>query len=273
MEKINLPPWKLPVVQTCVITSSPTDPNCIVAFLDNEEPYITFCRPGEDRWVEQDYGTSLYEDDMLHAVTVCKGSIYVLTSRGELVRLEVWDGIFVMNKLVADIPPKVLDIAACKVEDIQVYQMDFSKEEWVRVDSLGEDRAFFVNGFGNTASCSASESGVEGNSIYFIDRDYRSLVNIMATKNVIADLVKGEKLNRDNYDVWHKKMKFMLNEQELKEHLTKEMVAPTEAQPLRDHTAYQKWNQKDRSARYTLLSSLQNDLIGQYDELPTCKAL
>ncbi|KAK2969902.1 hypothetical protein RJ640_009848 [Escallonia rubra] len=95
----------------------------------------------------------------------------------------------------------------------------------------------------------------------------------MATKNVIADLVKGEKLNGDNYDIWHKKMKFMLNEQELEEHLTKEMVAPTEAQPLRDHTAYQKWNKKDRSARYTLLSSLQNDLIGQYDELPTCKAL
>ncbi|KAK2977437.1 hypothetical protein RJ640_028598 [Escallonia rubra] len=80
----------------------------------------------------------------------------------------------------------------------------------------------------------------------------------MATKNVIADLVKGEKLNGDNYDVWHKKMKFMLNEQELEEHLTKEMVVPTEAQPLRDHTAYQ---------------NLQNDLIGQYDELPTCKAL
>ncbi|KAK2993745.1 hypothetical protein RJ640_018366 [Escallonia rubra] len=95
----------------------------------------------------------------------------------------------------------------------------------------------------------------------------------MATKNVIADLVKGEKLNGNNYDVWHKKMKFMLNEQELEEHLTTEMVAPTEVQPLRDHTAYQKWNQKDRSARYTLLSSLQNDLIGQYDELPTCKAL
>ncbi|KAK2992141.1 hypothetical protein RJ640_026773 [Escallonia rubra] len=68
-------------------------------------------------------------------------------------------------------------------------------------------------------------------------------------------------------------MKFMLNEQELEEHLTKEMVAPTEAQPLKDHTAYQKWNQKDRSTRDTLLSSLQNDLIGQYDELPTCKAL
>ncbi|KAK2970052.1 hypothetical protein RJ640_008913 [Escallonia rubra] len=46
----------------------------------------------------------------------------------------------------------------------------------------------------------------------------------MATKNVIADLVKGEKLNGDNYDVWHKKMKFMLNEQELEEHLTKEHV-------------------------------------------------
>ncbi|KAK2973062.1 hypothetical protein RJ640_023559 [Escallonia rubra] len=95
----------------------------------------------------------------------------------------------------------------------------------------------------------------------------------MVTKNVIADLVKGEKLNVDNYDVWHKKMKFMMNEQELEEHLTKEMVTPTEVQPLRDHTAYQKWNQKNRSARYTLLSSLQNDQIRQYDELLTCKAL
>ncbi|KAK2990763.1 hypothetical protein RJ640_007433 [Escallonia rubra] len=65
----------------------------------------------------------------------------------------------------------------------------------------------------------------------------------------------------------------MLNEQELGEHLTKEMVAPTEAQPLSDHTAYLKWNQKYRSPRYSLLKSLQNDLIGQYDELPTCKAL
>ncbi|KAK2994920.1 hypothetical protein RJ640_004474 [Escallonia rubra] len=203
MEKINLPPWKLPAVQTCVITSPPTDANCIVAFLDYEEPYITFCRPGEVRWVEQDYGTSLYEDDTLHAVTVSKGSIYGLTNRRELARLEVWDGIFVMNRLVADIPPKVyladmirecnylvescgevfcvsmlfgvLNIAARKVEEIQVYRMDFSKGEWVRVDSLGEDRAFFVNGFGNMASCSASESGAEGNSIYFIDRDYRSL--------------------------------------------------------------------------------------------------
>ncbi|KAK2990376.1 LOW QUALITY PROTEIN: hypothetical protein RJ640_014137 [Escallonia rubra] len=87
----------------------------------------------------------------------------------------------------------------------------------------------------------------------------------MATKNVIADLVQGEKLNGDNYDVWHKKMKFMLNEQELEEHLTKEMVAPTEGQPLRDHAAYQKWNEKDCTCK--------NDLIGQFNELPTCKSL
>ncbi|KAK2990734.1 hypothetical protein RJ640_003802 [Escallonia rubra] len=65
----------------------------------------------------------------------------------------------------------------------------------------------------------------------------------------------------------------MLNEQELEEHLTKEIVAPTEGRPLRDHAAYQKWNEKDCSVRYTLLSSLQNDLIGQFDELPTCKSL
>ncbi|KAK2986847.1 hypothetical protein RJ640_011072 [Escallonia rubra] len=96
----------------------------------------------------------------------------------------------------------------------------------------------------------------------------------MATKNVIADLVKGEKLNGDNYDVWHKKDEIHAERTRAQGALDQgDGRAPTEAQPLRDHTAYQKWNQKDRSARYTLLSSLQNDLIGQYDELPTCKAL
>ncbi|KAK2972214.1 hypothetical protein RJ640_002618 [Escallonia rubra] len=69
------------------------------------------------------------------------------------------------------------------------------------------------------------------------------------------------------------KMKFMLNEQEFEAHLTKKMVAPTEGQSLIDHAAYQKWNEKDRSACYSLLSSLQNDLIGHFDELPTCKCL
>ncbi|OMO96514.1 Zinc finger, CCHC-type [Corchorus olitorius] len=36
----------------------------------------------------------------------------------------------------------------------------------------------------------------------------------MAAKNIIADLNKGEKLNGDNYNIWHRKFQFILEEQE-----------------------------------------------------------
>ena len=34
----------------------------------------------------------------------------------------------------------------------------------------------------------------------------------MAYKNVIADMVKREKLNGDNYDIWRRKIQFALND-------------------------------------------------------------
>ena len=46
------------------------------------------------------------------------------------------------------------------------------------------------------------------------------------TKNIITDLNKGEKLDGDNYDIWHCKIQYILNEQEVMENLTQEMTAP-----------------------------------------------
>ena len=48
----------------------------------------------------------------------------------------------------------------------------------------------------------------------------------MATKNVVADLTKGEKLDRTNYDIWHRKIQYLLNEQEVLETLTNVMMKP-----------------------------------------------
>ena len=42
----------------------------------------------------------------------------------------------------------------------------------------------------------------------------------MATKNVVANLTKGEKLDGTNYDMWHRKIQYLLNEQEVLETLT-----------------------------------------------------
>ncbi|GAV86405.1 UBN2_2 domain-containing protein [Cephalotus follicularis] len=98
----------------------------------------------------------------------------------------------------------------------------------------------------------------------------------MATKKIIADLNKGEKLTGTNYDIWHKKMTFLLNEQELFEHLTTIMTRPPEgntAQSRRDLEAFETWSKKDRCARFTLLSCMHDDLIGAYEHCATAKEM
>ena len=46
----------------------------------------------------------------------------------------------------------------------------------------------------------------------------------MATKNVVTDLTKGEKLDGTNYDMWHRKIQYQLNEQKVLETLTNVMM-------------------------------------------------
>ena len=37
---------------------------------------------------------------------------------------------------------------------------------------------------------------------------------MVATKSIIADLNQGDKLNKKNYDVWHRKIQYVLEEQD-----------------------------------------------------------
>ena len=48
----------------------------------------------------------------------------------------------------------------------------------------------------------------------------------MALKTIVADLNKGEKLNGDNYDIWHRKVQYILEEQEVLETLNNIMNEP-----------------------------------------------
>ncbi|GAV74741.1 hypothetical protein CFOL_v3_18221 [Cephalotus follicularis] len=86
----------------------------------------------------------------------------------------------------------------------------------------------------------------------------------MATMNIIADLNKGEKLTGTDYVIWHKKMTFLLNEQELYEHLTITLTrAPEEntTQHRRDIEVFEACSKKDRCERFTLLSCMHEDLL------------
>ena len=44
------------------------------------------------------------------------------------------------------------------------------------------------------------------------------------TKNIVAELNKGVKLNGENYDIWHRKVQYILTEQEAFEPITNTMV-------------------------------------------------
>ena len=53
-----------------------------------------------------------------------------------------------------------------------------------------------------------------------------------AIKSIIVDLNQGEKLNEKNYDVWHRKIQYALEEQDMLETITQPM-----AEPEQDNTA------------------------------------
>ncbi len=94
--------------------------------------------------------------------------------------------------------------------------------------------------------------------------------------SIVADLNRGEKLNGQNYDMWHRKIQYLLNDLDVLETLTSSMVPPekgTTAQHTLDQNAFDNWVKKDRCARFTMLSSMHNDLIGEFENFPTAQSM
>ena len=79
------------------------------------------------------------------------------------------------------------------------------------------------------------------------------------TKNIIAELNKGEKLNGDNYEIWHYKVQYILEEQEALEtlnHIRQELEQGNSAQHRREQETYVAWKKKNSLAHITLLSCM-----------------
>ena len=73
---------------------------------------------------------------------------------------------------------------------------------------------------------------------------------------------KIDKLNEKNYDVWHHKIQYVLEEQEMLKTITQLMAEPEHgniAQYRRDMEVYQAYKYKDSVACILLLSSIMND--------------
>ena len=91
---------------------------------------------------------------------------------------------------------------------------------------------------------------------------------INGNKAIIVNLNKGEKLNGDNFDIWHRKVTFIIKDQEATEALHTTMKKPQDGdsvQSKRDMEAYEAWKKKNSTARLTLLSSMDNYIMCQYE--------
>ena len=93
-----------------------------------------------------------------------------------------------------------------------------------------------------------------------------------ASKNIVAELNKGEKLNGENYEVWSLKIQYVLEEQEGLEALTTVLEEPGEGNN-RDRRAYDIWKRKNSLARITLLSSMENDLMREFKDHDVAKTM
>jgi len=85
----------------------------------------------------------------------------------------------------------------------------------------------------------------------------------------------NEKMDGMNYDIWSLNVRFLLNNGDMAEFLIASMFAPIEREEHgNDVTAseqyqeklktYQTWFKRDRTARYTLLSCMYDDQLGEF---------
>lgn len=69
----------------------------------------------------------------------------------------------------------------------------------------------------------------------------------MASKSIVVDLNKGEKLEGENYDIWHRKIRYVLNEQEVLKTLSHSLTEPEQEdteQDKRDIAAFENWQKR-----------------------------
>ena len=105
------------------------------------------------------------------------------------------------------------------------------------------------------------------------------IINVaMTTRIMLAELNQADKLIGTNYDMWRRKMEFLMTKHDLSTYLTIAMVAPiegtgTQAQYRRDLETFEAWTKKDRRTRYIMLNSMHDDLIGEFENFPTPMAM
>uniref|UniRef100_A0A0E0DLU5 KIB1-4 beta-propeller domain-containing protein n=1 Tax=Oryza meridionalis TaxID=40149 RepID=A0A0E0DLU5_9ORYZ len=225
-KKIDLPTAKqnLPRSCKCLLSSNPisSSSDCAVLVLDLDTPAMLVCKIGGSEWDSFSYELSMVSKNnktlevhmaKLQGIAAVAGKVYYTFSGDALGVIEFSPEVSLstMDVDMVELPASTPNfstylIESCgelflvvvfflghnlhRIAEVAVYKMDFSGPEWCKVDGIG-DRVFLLGGdfigtsnFG--ASCSASDHGLSGNCIYFVN-------NIAAEDNFVhvIDFEKG----------------------------------------------------------------------------------
>ncbi|KAF7831160.1 F-box/kelch-repeat protein [Senna tora] len=208
---IHLPPLSFnptPKIKHYLLSSPPGDPDCKVLLFDNGS--ITLIRPQaphNKEWTQIEYAKS--SKGCLEKCVSCKGKLYGYTSykghHHQLVTFNVDKG----NNNNLDIEflccmPEMRTLSTVgtlwvecfkwlieccgellfvyvvldgskTISEVNAFKLDFEKMIWRRAENL-MGQAVFLDAVGASSFDPAFEKGLEGDSIYFTDLDYKGLL-------------------------------------------------------------------------------------------------
>src|SRR3954471_352887 len=93
-------------------------------------------------------------------------------------------------------------------------------------------------------------------------------------KSLVSEILGGLRLDgHNNYDQWHRKIKYLLSENDSIEFITEEVKPPASEDDASEAKRHQDECKKDCSACLLMLPCIADNLVHLYEDLPSTKAM
>ncbi|CAM0953970.1 unnamed protein product [Alopecurus aequalis] len=226
--KIELPPLGLEDVDddllvdcTCLLSSKPSAPDCVVLLVKPGDPFIWYCHVGDGNWEIHGYniGTQALRGwnppeakVLITDIAACRGKFYFNSSTTTLGVIDfcgtapvfssmaiddtidenygyeyAWSKVFLLE---SDDELYVVNLLCTRDSKLYrgatVHMMDFSTRRWRRVDDLS-GRTFLLSMYEFAASSQGGESGLQKNCVYFMGNPQRKVLQIFRVKDGSAE--------------------------------------------------------------------------------------
>jgi hypothetical protein len=212
----------------CLLSDKPTAPGYVVLLAQPDGPFLWYCRVGDSQWTKHEYdiGTQLAipeydlpeEKEVICPIAACGGRFYFNGTQSSLDVIDFCPDPVFSSIGIKDTTGAIKDTVDANCEgggagvffvesndelymvsmfsdyvlephtSATVHRMDFSKQQWCKVDDIG-DRVFLLSRYEFGASCSADKAGLHQNCVYFVDIR-RNTLEVFSVKDGSIELQK-----------------------------------------------------------------------------------